>query len=90
VCVYICIYPFVYKLDTHTMCVLVFTNVCINILDESGTSGSIDGADNESTQATGSRVRLLDSDPMVLHALPSAVSDDGKAYLLCTYVHMYV
>ena len=48
------------------------------MLDESSTSGSIDGVQNETTQAVDSRVRLLETDPLVLHVLPSTVSDDGK------------
>ena len=61
------------QIRSHT-----YVLICINVLDESSTSGSIDGVQNETTQAVDSRVRLLETDPLVLHVLPSTVSDDGK------------
>ena len=46
--------------------------------DEMGHSEGNDDAPSQGIHTTDKPVRLLDSDPLVLHALPSTVSADGK------------
>ena len=62
VCVYVCI-----------MCV-----VCCAVAEgvNNSSEDNATGSTNEVTAAT-KQVRLLDSDPFVLHYLPSTISDDG-------------
>ena len=47
------------------------------ILGEVGNSGVNDDVSNEPSSVANSTVRIMDSDPLAFHVLPSTVSADG-------------
>lgn len=69
------------------MFIIVLSDVYI--VDEGGSgSGGDDGITTGATArpTTVKSVRLLDSDPFVLHYLPPAVSDGGQLNFECTHL----
>ena len=52
--------------------------MCTNVLGEEDNSGGNEDVPNETTSVADSPVRLMDSDPLAFHVLPSAVTADGE------------